>query len=206
MKILTKIKNLRRSIIILSSFAFIFNPIAARASEADFLKGIMGAIIVNGIIQEVKKDKQPVIVRKQVTYVTPHSTQNSYQLPRKNKNGLYDTIPQRAFKSQTPSIRYNIQGELMKMGYYNGRLDGYWGYKTEHAISSYALDSNKLHLLTSVKGVNNLFKDLFAKDHINSFMTTKKSSLSATVKPLLKQGNKIVRTRQTHSENVFRIP
>ena len=160
MKILTKIKNLRLSIIILSSFAFIFNPIAARASEADFLKGIMGAIIVNGIIQEVKKDNQPVIVRKQVTYVTPHSTQNSYQLPRKNKNVLYDTIPQRAFKSQTPSIRYNIQGELMKMGYYNGRLDGYWGYKTEHAISSYALDSNKLHLLTSVKGVNNLFKDL----------------------------------------------
>ena len=46
------------------------------------------------------------------------------------------------------------------MGYYNGRLDGYWGYKTEHAISSYAANTNKLHLLTSIRGVNSLFKDL----------------------------------------------
>ena len=120
----------------------------------------MGAIIVNGIIQEVKKDKQPVIVRKQVTYVTPHSSNGIYQSPRKNNHLLYGTIPQRAFKSQAPSIRYNIQGELMKMGYYNGKLDGYWGYKTERAISSYAADSNKLHLLTSIRGVNSLFKDL----------------------------------------------
>lgn len=47
-----------------------------------------------------------------------------------------------------------------------------------------------------------LFKDLFIKEDVNSFMTTKKSSLAAIVKPLLEQKNKIVRARQTHSENV----
>ena len=110
--------------------------------------------------EEVKKDKQPVNVRKQVTYVTPHSSQNSYQILRKNKHVLYDTIPQRAFKSQTPSIRYNIQGELMKMGYYYGNLDGYWGLKTEHAVSSYARDTKQLHLLTSIRGANSLFNEI----------------------------------------------
>ena len=85
MKILTKIKNLRRSIIILSSFAFIFNPIAARASEADFLKGIMGAIIVNGIIQGAKKDNQPEIVRKQITYVNPYNSHNNSQYSKKER-------------------------------------------------------------------------------------------------------------------------
>ena len=135
----------------------------AKASEADFLKGVMGAIIVNGIIQGAKKDNQPVIFRKQITYVNPYNSHSNSQYSKKNKHLTYDTIPQRAFKSQASSIRYNIQGELMKMGYYNGRLDGYWGYKTEHAISSYAVDSNKIHLLTSIRGVNILFKDLLYK-------------------------------------------
>ena len=36
-----------------------------------------------------------------------------------------------------------------------------------------------------------LFKDLFIKEDVNSFMTTKKSSLAAIVKPLLEQKTKL---------------
>ena len=130
------------------------------ANESDFFKGVMGAIIVNGILQEVKKKEEPVIVRKQITYVNPYNTSTHNLTTNKTQQISHNTIPQKAFKSQLPTVRHSIQGELMKMGYYYGKLDGYWGLKTEHAISSYARDTRQLHLLTSVRGANSLFKKI----------------------------------------------
>ena len=67
-------KKFRTLVIILSLFNLGFTATYSTASESDFFKGVMGAIIFNGILQEVKKKKEPVIVRKQITYVNPYNT------------------------------------------------------------------------------------------------------------------------------------
>ena len=181
----------------LTNVLFIFNliliPSHSFASESDFFKGIMGAIIVNGIIQEVKKNKEPIIVRKQVTFVNPVNTSLQNQSINANKKNSYQTIPQKAFKSQLPSVRYNIQGELMKMGYYHGVIDGYWGLKTEHAISSYATDMRELHLLTSIDGTISLFNQILYNPKSNSYSSTQRnhsneiSNLESQISSLLKE-------------------
>ena len=181
----------------LTNVLFIFNliliPSHSFASESDFFKGIMGAIIVNGIIQEVKKNKEPIIVRKQVTFVNPVNTSLQNQSINANKKNSYQSIPQKAFKSQLPSVRYNIQGELMKMGYYHGAIDGYWGLKTEHAISSYATDIRELHLLTSIDGTISLFNQILYNPKSNSYSSTQRnhsneiSNLESQISSLLKE-------------------
>ena len=181
----------------LANVLFIFNliliPSHSFASESDFFKGIMGAIIVNGIIQEVKKNKEPIIVRKQVTFVNPVNTSLHNQSINANKKNSYQTIPQKAFKSQLPSVRYNIQGELMKMGYYHGVIDGYWGLKTEHAISSYATDMKELHLLTSIDGTISLFNQILYNPKSNSYSSTQRnhsneiSNLESQISSLLEE-------------------
>lgn len=155
-----KLRKMKILLGVLATCNLILLPTTTKASEADFLKGVMGAIIVNGIIQEVKKDKQPVIYRKQVNYVNPYRPNVNIHNQNQKLPIIYKTIPHTAFNSQLPSVKYNIQGKLMKMGYYNGRLDGFWGQKTEQAISLYAADHQSLHLLTSRKGVNSLFHEL----------------------------------------------
>ena len=49
---------------------------------------------------------------------------------------------------------------------------------------------------------NTLFENLIPSDQVDSFMTTRHSKLSSVVKPILKNKHYIVRTRQTHSDNV----
>ena len=153
-------KKLRTLVFILSVFNLSFTATYSIASESDFFKGVMGAIIVNGILQEVKKTKEPLLVNRQITYVSPYSTSIHNQTSSKTQQISYHTIPHKAFKAQLPTVRYTIQGELMKMGYYYGNLDGYWGIKTEHAVSSYARDTKQLHLLTSIRGANSLFNEI----------------------------------------------
>ena len=139
-------KKLRTLVFILSLFKLSFTATYSIASESDFFKGVMGAIIVNGILQEVKKNKEPLLVKRQITYVNPYNTSIHNQTTSKTQQINYHTIPQKAFKAQLPTVRYTIQGELMKMGYYYGKLDGYWGIKTEHAVSSYAREGSKFTL------------------------------------------------------------
>ena len=153
-------KKFRIPVFILSLFNLSFTATHSIASETDFFKGVMGAIIVNGILQEVKKSKDPAIVRRQITYVNSYNTPIHNQTNNRTQHISYHTIPQKAFKSQLPTVRHSIQGELMKLGYYYGKLDGYWGLKTEHAISSYARDTQQLHLLTSVRGANSLSNEI----------------------------------------------
>ncbi len=153
-------KKFRTVVFILSLLNLCFTATYSIGSESDFFKGVMGAIIVNGILQEVKKKKEPVIVRKQITYISPYNISTHNQSTNKSQQIKYNTIPQKAFKSQLLTVRHSIQGELMKMGYYYGKLDGYWGLKTEHAISSYARDTGQLHLLTTVMGANSLFNKI----------------------------------------------
>ena len=69
-----RINKFNQLINVLFIFNLILIPSHSFASESDFFKGILGAIIVNGIIQEVKKNKEPIIVRKQVTFVNPVNT------------------------------------------------------------------------------------------------------------------------------------
>ena len=162
-------KIFRTLFFVLTVFNLHFTPTSSVASESDFFKGVMGAIIVNGILQEVKKNKDPVINRKQVTYLNPYNSSLHAHATNKAQQKNNQTIPQKAFTSQLPTVRYSIQEELMKMGYYYGKLDGHWGLKTEHAISSYARDTKQLHLLTSLRSTNSLFNKILNSQTIVNY-------------------------------------
>lgn len=66
----------------------------------------------------------------------------------------------RAFTSQERQVRISIQYNLMRAGFYNSTLDGFWGPNTQAAVFDYARAHDKVAMLTSESQSRRLYADI----------------------------------------------
>lgn len=153
-------------------------PAAAGSSERAFIKGVAAALIVSEIVRQSRR--QPVqrsvpawsgydtvpatrtyapapVVRyvPDVRYVQQPAPRVVYRDP-----AIYATPLAWGFADLAPDLRRTVQNRLLRMGYYNGRVDGLWGPQTNLAVRAYARDSGALAALDDSEDAFRLYNTL----------------------------------------------
>jgi hypothetical protein len=112
--------------------------------EQDVLKGVVGTLLVQGAIREIKDPRQPVYVQPRQVYVQPEPVYVEPRYERHHRGvSIYGTAAAQAFNSYSSSERRLIQRRLSSYGYYRGGIDGSFGPGTYSAVVAYAQDEGE---------------------------------------------------------------
>lgn len=134
-------------------------------NERKFLQGAATAMVIDRILDEMRRDRQPrAYYRRQ-----PAPTYNYYAPPTRvyrpapqpaYRSSIYSTPVAQAFNSYGYRDRQRIQQRLAAYGYYRSGIDGAFGPHTYNAIVAYANDSGAGRSLGSQAGAFGLFDGL----------------------------------------------
>lgn len=129
--------------------------------EQDVLKGVLGAVAVGVIINEVTKPKPQPVYRATKSYAG--TGYNQGYNPGYNQQAVVDAsynAAKQAFNSYTSSERRNIQRDLQRRGFYHGAIDGAFGQQTYRATAAYARATGNLNLLATRNGAFGIYDSL----------------------------------------------
>ena len=127
-------------------------------NERNFLKGVAAAMVVDRVLDDVRRNQKPCYYTQQpvYNYVAPAPVYRPAPQPT-YRNSIYATPVAQAFNSYGYTDRKRIQQRLAAYGYYRSGIDGSFGPGTYNAIVAYANDSGNSRKLGSSAGVYGLF-------------------------------------------------
>lgn len=150
--------------------------------EQDVLKGVVGTIVAQSVLQQYgilqprqPRQQQPVyqqpayrepvyqqprVVYQEPRYAQPRYVEPAYAPRTVYSTSVYRTAAAQAFSSYSLTERRAIQRRLAAQGYYYGGIDGSFGPGTYNAISAYATDRGVAERLAYREGAFGIYDAL----------------------------------------------
>lgn len=131
--------------------------------EQGIVTGIAGTLLYQHIRRDVREHQQPRGYYddgyQQPAYgYRPAPPPREYYQPQ--RISVYQTALGQAFGTYSSSERRDIQRELRRMGYYDGRVDGSFGPGTYEAAADYARRSGQSGATRSVSAAYGVYDSL----------------------------------------------
>ena len=130
--------------------------------EQGIVTGIAGTLLYQHIQRDMRERQQPRYYDdgyQQPAYgYRPAPPPREYYQPQ--RTSVYQTALGQAFGTYSSSERRDIQRELRRMGYYDGRVDGSFGPGTYEAVADYARRSGQSGATRSVSAAYGVYDSL----------------------------------------------